>query len=395
MKTYHDTLGHDPIVFHYCDKPQDAKVLRTFLRRNHLLGLDTESTGLNCYRPDWKLRAVQVGNADTAFIIPAWQVTLIELIVAYTGRWVMHNAPHDIRCIDRHLGYDTGMRCSRETHILSHYRDSRNKEEGGIGHGLKELAVCLVSPDAGKWEKELNVEFKKIRVPVKGEFYKSGQKRGQQKTRIITLAEGWGLIDPTNPAYIKYAGADPVLTFRLWPILFPYLTNTELYQRDLRLQRYMDVLYRRAMLIDVAYTEDLDQQYAKEHAVYAAKAKAYGCANVESGAQIANVLVNLGATLTDKTKKGAWQTTSAVLRALAARSGGKVADFIHVVLTAKQLSKRRAAYTQNFLLERDVNDRVHPSVNILGARTARMSVSNPALQQLPTKDNSDDLAEIS
>jgi DNA polymerase I len=54
------------------------------------------------------------------------------------------------------------------------------------------------------------------------------------------------------------------------------------------------------------------------------------------------------------------------------------------------LLKRKASYTESMLEEADSDGRIHPSFNTLGARTARMSVSNPPLQQLPTKDREED-----
>ncbi|HEY6020269.1 MAG TPA: hypothetical protein VIY48_10305, partial [Candidatus Paceibacterota bacterium] len=130
--------------------------------------------------------------------------------------WIGHNGPHDIRCIDEHLGYETGVVCKGETYIPSHHADSRNRKEGGIGHELKELAVSVVDRDAGRWEVELKKVFKTIEIPIPGEVYKSGPRKGTPKSRKAKLAEGWGLIDPSHPAYIAYAAADPILTYRVW-----------------------------------------------------------------------------------------------------------------------------------------------------------------------------------
>jgi len=67
-----------------------------------------------------------------------------------------------------------------------------------------------------------------------------------------------------------------------------------------------------------------------------------------------------------------------------------VRDFVRAVLLAKQLEKRKAAYTDHMLLEMDEQGRVHPAINALAARTSRMSVSGPPLQQLPTKNREDE-----
>jgi hypothetical protein len=49
--------------------------------------------------------------------------------------------------------------------------------------------------NAGKWEQALKAEFKKITIPIPGEVYKSGPRKGQRKVRKAKLSEGWGLID--------------------------------------------------------------------------------------------------------------------------------------------------------------------------------------------------------
>jgi DNA polymerase-1 len=392
-KLLRDTLAGEPITFLYLNKVTDKAHIRLdkFFAKNTILGIDTESTGLNCYRQGWKLRMVQIGNANMAIVIPARCRELIERLIDYPGKWVAHNGPHDFRCIDRYLGYGAGMEARRETHIISHHMDSRNQQEGGIGHGLKELAKAYVGPDADKWEKALKAKLKEIRIPT-GEIYKTGKRKGEPKTRICTYSEGWALVDPTIPQYIKYAGADPILTYRLWE-LFQGNVDLELFVHDWRIQQACDRLHRRGMPIDVEYTKRLDHDFRIEADREKARATSFGCDNINSGDQVAATLEHLGTHLAMKTPTGKYQVTDGVLRGIMASSDNhSVIAFIHALLTARQLQKRQAAYTRNFLMERDANDRIHPSINILGARTSRMSISNPALQQLPTKDRSDDLA---
>ena len=52
----------------------------------------------------------------------------------------------------------------------------------------------------------------------------------------------------------------------------------------------------------------------------------------------------------------------------------------------KRASKWGESYAQAFLDLRDEDDRIHPFIKSLAARTARMSVSTPPLQQLPSSD---------
>lgn len=385
-----DSIADETIWFYYVENKLDLQEVAHFIKRNQWLAIDTESTGLNCYLPDWRLRLVQIGNAVDCYVIPARYRRFIATVMASDVHWIAHNGPHDIRSIDTHLRYETGVSCE-ETFIPSHHRDSRNRQEGGVGHGLKELAIALVDREAGKWEKALKEEFKRIEIPMEGMVYKSGPKKGQQRYRKAKLSEGWGLIDPANPTYIAYAAADPILTFRVWQRLQSTVRNNlELYRRDKRIQAKADLLQRRGIRLDHRYATRLSAAYESRAKRYSAVALSYGCANIYSGPQLAATLGALGVRLTERTDKGALKTDDAVLRKVLTTAEGDVKDFIRAVLLAKQMLKRRTAYTEQMLHECDAAGRVHPSINTLGARTTRMSVSHPALQQLPTKDRDDE-----
>jgi len=389
-----DSLGTEPITFHYMNALEDRLEIRDFVLAHSALGIDTESTGLNCYRGNWQLRTMQVGNANHSYVIPAANRGLIRWIMKQPMNWIGHNGPHDIRCIDSFLGYETGVTCAGETYLPAHYSDSRPASEGGIGHGLKEQAIAHISRDAGKWEVALKKVFKQIEIPIPGAIYKSGKRKGQPRMRKARLAEGWGLIDLTNPVYIAYAAADPLLTYRLWKYYQPVVKQFhELYQFDKAVQLAADKLNRRAMLLDRRYTQRLDDAYMRKAGVFIDQAAEFGCANINSGQQIAATIAALGGRLTTRTPTGQYKTDDKILRGLVAACGGEyspVKDFIHCVLGAKQLLKRRENYTQAMLREVDERGRVHPSINTMGARTTRMSVSGPPLQQLPTSDREAD-----
>ena len=395
MKYFHDTLRGKPILFGYARGIEDLGEVAQFCRmhKGRVLGIDTESTGLNCYHPDWLLRTVQIGNANRAYVVPARFTEFIKWVMRRDIKWLGHNGTHDIRCIDAHLGYETGVECAGETYIPSHHFDSRNAQEGGISHGLKEQAIAYVDPEAGKWEEDLKRVFKTIEIPVPGEVYKSGPRRGSQKVRKARLDEGWGLIDPEHPAYIKYAAADPILTYHLWHHYKSVVQgNVKLYRFDKRVQWAADRLQRRAIKLDVDYTTRLSAAYTREANKRILTIKHFGCENYNSGQQVAATLERLGVRLTEQTPTGQLKTSDDVLRSVLTDPTvpPEAAKFIQSVLVAKQMLKRRESYAEAMLGERDTADRIHPSINILGARTARMSVSKPALQQLPTKDRDDE-----
>jgi DNA polymerase I len=395
MLRIRDTIAGEPIQFACIENGHDLEEVALFVKawKGKALAIDTESTGLNCYRPDWQLRTVQIGNAAISYVIPGRWFNFIGWIMRQKVNWIGHNGPHDIRSIDSFLGWATGVICAGETYIPAHHRDSRKKEEGGTGHGLKELAENFIDPEAGKWERELKRVFKTLTVPVPGEVYKSGPRKGQPKVRKARLEEGWSLIDPMHPAYIAYAAADPILTYRVWRYLQPIVREFhDLYRFDKRVQDACDKLQRRAIRLDVRYTKRLNAAYTAKAEKLIEQAGTYGCRNIHSGAQVAETLLGLGVRLTERTPTGKYTMTDRIMReVLGSSTNPDVVNFLRSVLGAKQLLKRRESYTESMLREMDSEGRVHPSINSLGARTARMSVSRPPLQQLPTKDREDDI----
>lgn len=390
-----DTLAGDRIYFHIAESAKDLREVRDFVWDHKALALDTESSGVNCYRRGWRLRAFQCGHATVSYVVPAKYRKFIQWCMETNTQWIGHNGPHDIRCIDEHLGVRTGIVCA-DTYIPIHHLDSRNQEEGGVGHGLKEWSIAYIDSQAGKWEKALKAEFKQIEIPIEGEVYKSGPRKGTQKFRKAKLAEGWDLIPFWNHAYLAYAAADPVLTYRAWQKLQPVVREShKLYRFDLAVQKGYSELQRRAMKLDVPYTERLSEAYEKRSHRLRTRAWEFGCANIQSGDQVAATLIELGVKLRVKTESGKWKTNGELLRKIADNPStpDRAKSFIRTVLGAKQVEKRRASYTEAMLLERDAMDRVHPSIRSLAARTTRSSVSAPAFQQLPTQDHEDEVED--
>lgn len=391
MLTHSDTLAGEPVKIHFAQSTQDVRRAYEWAKARDTLALDTESTGINPYKPGWELRTFQFGTGNRSFVIPArFKKGITAVFTLPHVRWIGHNGPHDVRSIDEHLGHETGIVCRGETYLPGHHRDPRNRKEGGTDHGLKEQCEAFIDPDAGKWERALKALFKTFKVQVPGEFFKSGPRKGLPKTRNARLDEGWGIVDPTDPVYWAYAGADPLLTFRLWS----YYQSTvrqfiDIYHLDHQVQIACDRLQRRGIKLDIPYTRKLARALLARAERARRNAAVLGVTSVYSGAQIADALSQMGCVLTEITPKGALKTDVTVLRAVQAAEDtpDNARALIGYILDAKQCDKRYEAYALGMLHEVDANGRIHPGINSLAARTARMSVSKPALQQLPTKDS--------
>lgn len=392
-----DRLAGQRVTFHCVQSKEDLQEVRHFIRehRGDWLGFDTESTGSNCYRPGWKFRTAQWGNKSGAYVVPARWRGFINWAINEPIRLIGHNGPHDIRCVDEYLGYETGVICEGETFIPAHHVDSRGPEEGGTGLGLKELSVARIDRNAGKWDIARKEAFKEITIRMPGQFYKSGPRKGQPKYRKAKLTEGWALIRWDHPAMVAYAAADPLLTYWLWEKEQNIRKQFKsLYGFDHNVQLAMDRLQRRGIRLDIPYTERLSKAYTRKSDTMMERAlQEFKCKNIQSTDQVAQCLIDLGASLSETTPSGKWKMDANILRGLLddPYSNGKIKDFIHCVLIAKQLIKRRESYTEAMLREMDVHGRVHTSLKALAARTSRSSASGPPLQQLPTKDHEDEI----
>lgn len=380
MQTYTRRLGGSPVEIFFPESLREMTGFETFLNAgDKVLGLDTETTGLNIYSRDWRCRLVQIGNEREAWVLQADRFR--EWILrALRGRrfFTVHNAAFDLQVLDRAFGVpieDLGPR-TFDTRILAHLLDPRQRYEGGTGLGLKELSEIYVDPEAPDTAKGLHAVFRKD--------YKA------------TKATGWSVIDIDHPVYVEYAGLDPVLARRLFTELAPLVRDlglNHLSTFEHHLQTLLAIMQRRGLRVDVPYTERLREELAREAEDSRRAASRYGVENVNSTKQIAEALVGMGEDLTETTPSGALKVDKGVLLPLAdldlgwerigARDPNPLAD---AVVRAKRAEKWNESYVGAFLGLRDGDDRLHPTIGGLQARTARMSISTPPLQQLPSKE---------
>ncbi|MFB7643906.1 DNA polymerase [Streptomyces sp. NPDC056084] len=383
MKTYTHLVAGEPVTIHALETEADVATARDWLKtvQPRSLALDTETSGLDTFRPSHKLRTVQYGTATTAWVVPvergpAFQ-DLARTVVTRCPELVIHNAAYDLLVLDRHgiAPLDDVWERVRDTKILAHLRDSRQDFEGGVGVSLKPLSAWFVDPSAPDTQAGLTSVF---------------------HAHGLTKATGFARIPYQDETYQKYAGLDVIYTARLRPCLERELEVLSippaLVDYEHRLMAICARMERTGMLLDVPYTQGLAdrlQDQAQEHTLRAAR---YGVENINSTAQVATALLAMGETLTETTPSGSLKVDKSVLldaadlddqwQPRATRRGNPLA---HAVLHAKRAAKWRQSYALAMLDNRDAAGRIHPKINTLGAKTGRASVSDPPLQQLPSK----------
>lgn len=379
MRTYHYTLSGEECVVFFPERREDLADFEAFLARgDRVLGLDTETTSLDVYTPGFRVRLVQFGNTREAWVLRAdLFADAIRRALRQDRLFVVHNASFDLRVIDRTLGVRIEEIADRvlDTRILAHLLDPRSPQEGGVGLSLKPLSAVFVDPAAPDTQEGLTAVFRSLGY---------------------TKATGWAHIPIDHETYVLYAGLDVLLAARLFRELGPMVKDlglSNLSRFEHHLQALLCLMERRGMLLDVPYVEGLVGRLAEEAKEARDVAARYGVPNVNSTAQVAAALQGMGETLREKTPSGAWKVDKAVLLPLADLNAQgerlEVRDpnpLAAAVLRAKRAEKWSASYAEAFLALRDDQDRIHPNIGSLQARTARMSVSRPPLQQLPSGD---------
>lgn len=386
MITLTHTVAGEECRIYFPERRQDLPGFDSFLAQgDKILGFDTETTGLDIFTPGYKVRLVQFGNQREAWVL---RVDLFADVIQKTLRqkrsFVAHNAPFDLLVVDRHLGVKIEELADRvfDTRVFAHLLDPRQPHEGGAGLSLKPLSAIYVDEDAPDTQEGLTAVFKTIKDPDTG--------------RACTKATGWKHIPIDNETYVRYAGLDVILATRLFyelATLVKELGLSELSKFEHHFQSLLAIMQRKGMKIDVAYVEKLREDLLAEQAHYDGVAKRYGVENTNSTAQVSAALLAMGEKLEEKTDSGNDKVDKAVLLPLAdmneqwerleAREPNPLAD---AVLRAKRANGWGTSYVQAFLDLRDSDDRLHASIGGLQARTARMSISRPPLQQLPSGD---------
>ena len=327
-----------------------------------------------CCRCNW--------YCDEAWVIP-WSdapgvADKVRQAVRRSRRPIYHNATYDLLALLPRIGFpaDQPWPTLEDTRILAHLLDPRTKAEGGSGHSLKELAAIWVDSAAPDGQAALKERFREL--------------GGNQST-------GWQLIDPTDPVLVRYAGLDTILTRRVFDVLDVLVTQAgfdKLRKFEYELAELLRQMQGRGIKLDVAYTEQLRESLLAQQSDAMVTAARYGVSNINSTSQVAEALDAMGESLRERTAGGKPKVDKAVLLPLAdldrnwnrigARTPNPLAD---AVLHGKRAGKWAETYAQAFLDLKDADDRVHPWINGLQARTARMSVSRPPLQQLPANDS--------
>jgi DNA polymerase-1 len=339
----------------------DAADLMTWLgeRREGPVAIDTESGGLDKFHD--RLRMVQFGDLHTGYAVPweRWGGVALEVMNKYQGDWVTHNGVYDWCVLKIHTGFELPWHRLEDTLTLARLDDPSRDNR------LKPLASRLVDRRAGIMQKSLD--------------------EGMHEHGWT-----WDTVPIEFPPYWIYAGLDSVETAHIFKILSPRIQESipQSYDLERAANRICANMMMRGLRVDVPYVHKAIENFRDSiQKIREWLKRVHSITSPKSGGQISRAFERLGQEVLFWTDGNSPQFDKNALEHYQAYGNNpavqQLAKYIRAVRHTEDITDR---YLEAFIKLRDANDLIHCNINVMGARTGRMSVSDPPLQQLPRDD---------
>ncbi|TLG78868.1 DNA polymerase I [Methylocystis sp. B8] len=266
---------------------------------------------------------------------------------------IAHNMKHDLLVLSR---YGIDVAPIDDAMLMSYTLDS-----GRNDHGLEQLSRHYLDHDA--------LTFASV----------AGAGRN-----FVGFARA-GLTAAT-----EYAAERADISLRLWRVLKPRLSSERMTTVYETLERPMVAtlarMERRGVAVDRTILSRLSGEFAQNMARLEAEIFELAGENFNLGSpkQLGDILFGkMGLPGAKKTATGAWSTSASVLEDLA----GDGNDFARRILDWRQVSKLKSTYADALpgYINADTG-RVHTSYALAATTTARLSSSEPNLQNIPVRN---------
>lgn len=316
-------------------------------QQHGVMAVDTETTGLVPGRDT--VRLVQVGDGTDGWALPwtGWSGAFEDVMDRFNGTVLMHNAPFDQPML-RSMGHTIPWHRIQDTRPMAHILDPSMRT------GLKPLASRLVDPAAGAAQKELEQAIKQL---------------------------GWAGVPVKFGPYWQYGALDPVLTYLCWQKMLP-LVPQYAYEVENGVLSVLATMMDNRVPVNVEYAKeqyDKFMSYAEQVADWCQRS--YGV-NPGSNQQVVRVLQEqTDYVFTKGTAAGAVALDREVLESIDHPLAVQV-------LKRRKIQKLATTYLDHFVSQSE-DGYIRASLNSLGARTGRMSVSSPNMQNLPRVSEGD------
>lgn len=343
--------GTTDITLKWVQTLEEALEFKRWLgERRTWLAVDTETGGLDWWRN--RLRTVQFGDRHTGWCIEwdLWKGLVIEALNEYDRPIVMHNMKFDTHFLEVN-GAVLKRWLIHDSRAMAHILNPAKRT------GLKPKCIEVLGPWAGHGEDELKQSM---------------------------AGGGWDWDTVPVELLWKYAAFDTVLTAQLADELYPWIARAYqgVYDLEIASTQVLTDMERRGILVDRRYLEEAMEDWGRERASVGHQLKEqWWIANPNSNQQVMKALE----------REIAWRPLVFTESGQPKLDDDILAAIDHPVaqltLAHREFHKLVNTYGRNILELAGPDDRLHASINPLGARTGRMSVSRPSLQNLPATDD--------
>lgn len=321
---------------------------------------DPKTGALNPWKGE--IRLVQIGDAEQGWAFPwaEWGGVVYEGLEKYTGPIVCHNIAFEALWFALHSRWDVPWHRMHDTMIMSQVIDPHERA------GLKPLAAKYVDYQAVALQDTLNNAF-------------------------VDNGWTWGTVPITFEPFWAYGALDTVLTMRLfhqfYPIVGPGGEYEQPYQIEMNTRRICTRMELNGARVDLEYSQrKLDELVDYTGSVKAWMKSRYNGTSITSNIQLVRLFESLGGEITEYTPSGQKSMTKDQLKLFTINGPtDEIKMVAETVLKQRKADKLASSYFSNFLSD-NIDGIVHPSIRTMGARTGRMSITNPALQTLPSGD---------
>lgn len=374
MITHRHRLMGDEVTIHFYEPADDLTPVHDFIARQAVVGFDTESSGVDIFAPGWFTRLAQFGNGRESHVLRYdCHREHIANAVRRSKTLVMHNGEHDVHVLAEAYGIPIHeiMPKTIDTLMMSRVVDPMGwtvpGQKGKIvpKHGLKDRVRQLLDGTLDL-DKELKARFRSLK---------------------LTIKRGYAEIPIDDEVYVRYAGLDPILAWRLFDFLVALATREkkDLLAYEQRLAYVVAGMVGRGLYVHQDYTRDQSARLLREADESLARARRAGWPVDDIGKKADNealaAWLKARGVKVPKTDEGNDSLAKTKLETSLAKTD--LAPVARDFFAAREYVKFERDYLQKFLASSQRDGRVHPVIDTMGAQTARNSVSNPPLQQLP------------
>jgi DNA polymerase I len=356
-------------MLHLVDSLDQAMEFKRWLgerRPRDVLGLDTETSGLNPLASDAAIRLIQFGDGvhGWAMAWDLWKGLALEALGEWQGDWAGHNiAAFDVRWIEAHSPHRFERHRIRDGMIAAHIIDP-------LGPGaLKPLATRLVDPRAARGQGALQ--------------------DGMNKNKWT-----WATVPTDYAPYWQYGALDPVLSYHLDETfdgkVGPGRTYEQIYDLEMAARHVVTAMQQRGARVDMDYV----LRAGKSEAQYAAAIMKWCRDNykisMRQNQPLVRVFEELGEEITVFSEKtGAKSVDKYQMDIFTGSMNPETVQLAQAVLNMRRAGRNATSYfsaLDEYSVLGPDGWTVHADIRTLAARTSRMSISKPPLQQIPKRD---------